>query len=202
MKNKMIKSGVALFAVLAITAQGAEKQPSAEMDAAVAVVEGVPGGVLVSTLEIQAKVVEIDYEAREFALLMPGGAVEVIAVGPEAVNFNQIKKGDRIDAVVSEQLVIGMASSEAELGAEEDVVVVAAAEGEQPGVIAADTIRETAEVVALDGLSRTATLLFEDGNIETVVVRDDIDLTQHRLGEKVVFEYTQMVAISVEKQGE
>ncbi|VGO12464.1 hypothetical protein PDESU_01017 [Pontiella desulfatans] len=203
MKMFGMKTGVVLGALaLVLATSAADKKPAAEMDVVVGMAEGVPGGVVVSTLEIQAKVVGIDYQAREVALLLPGGIVEVIAVGPEAVNFNQIKKGDMVEAVVTEELVIAMGSSDAELGDGEEAVVVAAAEGEQPGAIAIDTVRETAVVVALDGLSRTASLMFEDGSITTVAVRDDIDLTQHRLGEKIVFESTQMVAISVEKQGE
>jgi len=40
---------------------------------------------------------------------------------------------------------------------------------------------------------------FDDGSIETLPVRDDIDLSKRKVGEKVVFIVTQMVALSVEK---
>ena len=174
--------------------------PDAEAEVSVATAEGVPGGVIVSTVEIKAKVAAINYETREAELLLPGGVVETIKAGPEAVNFGQVKKGDMVVAVVTEALVVRLGSSDAELGDGESAMVAAAAPGEQPGVVTADTIRRTAVVAALDGLNRTATLVFEDGTVRTVPVRDDIDLTQRRLGEKVVFEITEMVAISVEKQ--
>lgn len=46
----------------------------------------------------------------------------------------------------------------------------------------------------------TATLTFEDGRVETVDVRPDVDLTKQNVGAKVVFEITKVVALSVEKQ--
>ena len=39
----------------------------------------------------------------------------------------------------------------------------------------------------------------EDGTVETFTVRDDIDLSKHKVGEKVVFVVTEAVALSVEK---
>lgn len=53
---------------------------------------------------------------------------------------------------------------------------------------------------AIDVEARTATLEFEDGRTKTVSVRPDIDLSLRKVGEKVAFEMTQMVALSVEKK--
>ena len=69
-----------------------------------------------------------------------------------------------------------------------------------PGAIVAETIRMTATVTAIDVEARTATLEFEDGRTKTVSVRPDIDLSLRKVGEKVAFEMTQMVALSVEKK--
>jgi hypothetical protein len=44
-----------------------------------------------------------------------------------------------------------------------------------------------------------ATLAFDDGSTKTFPVRPDIDLGQRSVGEKVVFQVTEMIAISVEK---
>ena len=53
--------------------------------------------------------------------------------------------------------------------------------------------------MAIDPGKRTATLRFEDGSTKTFPVRDDIDLSLRKVGEKVVFLVTEMIAISVEK---
>ena len=62
----------------------------------------------------------------------------------------------------------------------------------------AETVQVTATVAAIDPAKRMATLRFEDGHTETFSVRDDIDLSQHKVGGKVVFLVTEMIAISVE----
>lgn len=200
--NKIaLKSGAVVLTALALAmiSFAETNAPAAEAAVAVAMEEGVPGGVIINTLAIQAKVVAIDYETRELGLLLPGGVVEIIEVGPEVINFKQIVKGDLVKAMVTEELVVGIGSSDAELGDGEGVDVVLAPEGAKPGGIVADTVRTTATVVEIDVEARTAILKFEDGSERIVAVRDDIDLTKRSIGEKVVFEMTKMVAVSVEK---
>ena len=57
----------------------------------------------------------------------------------------------------------------------------------------------TATVTEIDLSSRTATLAFADGSSKTFHVRDDIDLSHRKVGEKVVFRVTEMIALSVDK---
>ena len=78
--------------------------------------------------------------------------------------------------------------------------VALAAKGSQPGGLVAGTVRMTATVVAIDEGMRTARLEFSDGSTKTFPVRDDIDLSRHKVGQRVVFQITEMIALSVEKQ--
>jgi len=66
-------------------------------------------------------------------------------------------------------------------------------------VVAAAT-QVTATVVEIDQTRRTATLKTEDGDEMTLPVRPDTDLSKRKVGEKVVFQVTEMIAISIEKQ--
>ena len=91
----------------------------------------------------------------------------------------------------------GAPSAEGQAG-----VVALAPKGAEPGGVVAQTTQIVATVVAIDRGNRTATLRFEDGTTETFPVRKDIDLSQHEVGERVVFRVTEMVAISVEKQNQ
>lgn len=202
MKKHTFKSGTFLLAavILATVSFAETNKPAAAAEVVVAMEEGVPGGVIVNALAIQAKVVAVNYETRELTLLMPGEVLRTIEVGPEAINFNQIKKGDMVKALVTEELVVKMGSADSELDDGGEAVAVLAAEGANPGGIVASTVRMTATVTAIDIEARTATLTFEDGTTKIVAVRPDIDLSKHKAGEKVVFEITEMVAISVEKQ--
>lgn len=175
------------------------QDPAADATTAVAVEEGVPGGIAVNTTTISAKVTAIDQESRELTLVGPKGNELTVTVGPEAVNFDQIEVGDMVNATVTEQLVVALGDPSASAGDGSALTVALAPKGAQPGGVVAEVTQVTGTVVVLDALSRTATLLFDDGSTQVFPVRDDIDLTQRRLGEQVVFQVTQMLAIDVTK---
>lgn len=199
MKNNRMFAGLALL-LSAVTVFAQETAVDAVETTAIIAEEGVPGGAVVSTLEVEAKVIEIDQEARTAVLQAPSGATMPIAVGPEVINFDQITVGDTVRAIVTEQLVIQMAAEDSAKDDGAAAAAMLAPKGAMPGAIVAETIRMTATVTAIDAEARTATLKFEDGSTKTVSVRPDIDLSQRKVGEKVAFEMSQMVALSVEKK--
>ena len=162
--------------------------------------EGVPGGVIVNTLDVSARVTAIDTSNRKLTLLGPDGDKSTVKVGPEAVNFDQIRVGDLVNATVTEELVVYLDEEGASAPDGSAAVVALAPKGAQPGGLVAETVQVTATVTAIDQTNRTATLQFEDGSSKSFPVRDDIDLSQRKVGEKVVFQVTEMIAISVEKQ--
>jgi hypothetical protein len=161
--------------------------------------EGVPGGVIVNTVDVSAKVTAIDTSNRKVTLLGPDGDKFTVKVGPEAVNFDQIRVGDLVNATVTEELVVYLDEEGASAPDGSAAVVALAPKGAQPGGLVAETVQVTATVTAIDQTNRTATLQFEDGSSKIFSVRDDIDLSQRKVGEKVVFQVTEMIAISVEK---
>ena len=173
--------------------------PSAQGESSVAFQKGVPGGVIVNTMEVSARVTAIDKANRKVTLLGPDGNKSTVKVGPEAVNFDQIRVGDLVKATVTEELVVYLDDEGASSSSGAGAVVALAPKGAQPGGLVAETIQVTAEVVAIDLAKRTATLRFEDGTTKTFPVREDIDLSRHKVGERVVFRVTEMIAISVEK---
>ena len=173
--------------------------PAPEGQSAAAIQPGVPGGVFVNTVEVSARVTAIDQAKRKVTLLAPDGKKYPVKVGPEAVNFDQIKVGDLVKATLTEELVIfleeeGTPAAEGTAG-----VVALAPKGAQPGGLVAQTTQVIGTVTAIDRTKRTATLRFDDGATKTFPVRDDIDLSKHEVGERVVFRVTEMIAISVEK---
>lgn len=194
-------SEVAVEAPSEVSTGAPAEMPSQPEVASTAIFEeGVPGGVVVNTLDMSAKVVAIDSATRGLTLMGPEGNEFEVTVGPEAVNFDQVQVGDMVNATLTEQLVIFMGDETSAQNDGVDEIVLGAAEGEQPAGLAAETAQLTGTVTAIDSENRTATLEFEDGSSKTIAVRDDIDLSQHDVGEKVVFQVTEMFAISVEKQ--
>ena len=162
-----------------------------------AVVEGVPGGVFASTIEVNAKVTAIDKESREVTIKGADGETLTTVLGPEAVNFDRIEEGDLVKATVSEEIIIYLGDAESVASDGGATLLAGAPVGEKPGMIVADTEKTTATVTAIDQEHQQATLKFSDGTTETVPVRPDIDLSQYDVGEQVVFETTYLVIIEV-----
>jgi len=187
---------VALFALTACSSTS--KSPPPVGSERVTYTKGVPGGVVVQTVKLTATVTAIDHAQRTATLLVPDGKRFAVRVGREAVNFDQIGVGDQITANVTQRIVASV-EQDGVASADGTVAVVAQApQGGQPGGLAAETTQITAKVVATDLAKHTATLEFEDGIIQTFT-RADVDMTRLKLGDKVVFRITDMVAIWVDK---
>ncbi|MBN1548288.1 MAG: hypothetical protein JW902_16680, partial [Syntrophaceae bacterium] len=79
--------------------------PPPKETGATAIQEGVPGGVVVNTMDVSARVTAIDTANRKVTFLGPDGNKFAVKVGPEAVNFDQIRVGDLVNATLTEELV-------------------------------------------------------------------------------------------------
>ena len=167
---------------------------------AVTVEGGVAGLSVVETIDMSAKVIAIDTENRKLKLLRTDGKEITISVGKEAVNFDQIKVDDMVSATVAKELIVSV--NKQNVSTEEGAagMIATAPKGEKPSAIIAETVVVTAKVIEIDQDKHTATIQFKDGETKTIAVRDDIDLSKHKIGEQVVFQITEMIAIKVEKQ--
>jgi len=160
---------------------------------------GVPGGVVIDTYQITARVAEVDHAKRTYTLVTPDGRKTQYKAGPEVTNFDQVREGDRVKATVTDQLVVrargqGETRDDGETG-----LVALAPRGGKPGVVMADTTEVTARVKSVDLNHRKATLEFPDGTTRTVAVRPDVKLSSSDVGREIVFRTTEAVAVSVEK---
>lgn len=162
-----------------------------------AFVEGTAGGVFVETLVITAKVAALDPVGRKATLVSDDGIKQVVKVGPEAINFDQIRVGDQLTVTATKELVVEM-SAPGDAG-EATALVALAPKGAKPGGVVAEAVRVTGTITALDAGKRTATLTFEDGSTRTIPVRGDVDLGKRKVGEKVGIQITESVALTVDK---
>jgi hypothetical protein len=165
----------------------------------VATQPGVPGGVMVETYQGTATVTAIDAANRKVTLVTPDGRKETFKLGPEVVNFPQIKVGDQVKATLTQALVVFMATDAPPQKEGETATVAFAPVGAKPGALVANTVQIKAKVTAIDLEHRQATLQFPDGSTHKVAVRKDVDLTKRSVGEEVVIRTTDALAISVEK---
>jgi hypothetical protein len=148
--------------------------------------KGVPGGVVVQTFKMTATVTAIDKPKRMATLLGPNGKTFIVTVGPDAAYFDQVRVGDQVNATVTEKIAAHL-----------DTQGATASSG--AATVVAENTQTTAKVMAIDSTKRTATLEFEDGTVQTLPVRADLDLSKHKVGEQVVLRVTQIIATNLEK---
>lgn len=190
-----------LAAALLVGCQHQSDQPlNTEYDRSESVDKGVPGGAITETEELQATVSAIDAAKRSFTLKDDQGNSRTVQAPPEMRNFNQLKVGDRVKAVVVMERVVylrkpGEAAVDGAAG-----MVATARLGEKPAMVSADTIEITAVVKSIDTAQRTASLQLADGSLHTVKVRPDVEMKREYIGRQVVLRITSAVAISVEPQ--
>ena len=196
-----IKTTVLLIAFLMMLAACATTSPPPPVveRSTTAIEEGVPGGMVVNTMEVTAKVTAIDTKNRKVTLLNAEGDEITVKIPPEAVNFDQVRVGDLVKVTLTEQLVVHLDEEGASAPDGYAAGVALAPKGAQPGGVVAEAVQVTGTVIFIDQTYRKVTLRFEDGSVETFPVRDDIDLSKHKEGEKVMFLVTEAIAISVEK---
>jgi hypothetical protein len=200
MKNKMKKlAGAALIAAVPLLMTSCSSTPEGQGATVVAAQPGVPGGVIVNTYQVTATVKAVNADDRKVTLEGSDGKEMVVKCGPDVVNFPQIQVGDQVTATVTEQLVVAMGTDASSLGNGAGAAVVLAPVGGKPGGAVAQTVQIMATVVAIDLDHHRATLEFPDGSKKTFSVRPDVDLTKRSVGEQVVIQETESVAISVEK---
>lgn len=183
----------------AMSSQYDTAPPPGKVSSAVAYRTGVPGGVVVNTLDLTARVENIDKVNRTATLLREDGSRFTVKVGPEAVNFDQVKVGDWVNLTVTQELVVYLNAAGAPQNDELEALVALSPKGGKPGGLVAETAQITGTIKAIDPAKHTATLQLEDGSTKTFPVSKDVDLLKRNVGEQVVFRFTKMMAISIEK---
>lgn len=201
MKSNVVKlTACVLLPVVALVASSCKSsKPTGTTTTVAAIQQGVPGGVFVETHEMTADVTAIDAAKREVTLTTADGKKTAIKCGPEVINFDQIRVGDKLKVLATEEIAVYMAAGAPPADGAAAVVALAP-KGAKPGGIVASTVQITATVTAIDLKKHKAALQFPDGTTHTVAVRPDVDLTQRKVGEQVVIRTTGALAISVEKQ--
>jgi hypothetical protein len=196
----LIKQALLPAALLALTScSSTPPPPPAEGSARITYTKGVPGGEIVQTVKMTATVTAIDQAQRKATLLGPDGKKFEVKVGPEAINFDQVRVGDQVNATVEERLVAHLEQKGTLAGSGTLGVAALAPKGAQPSGAAGQLVQETAEITAIDAKKRTVTLRFDDGSLNTFPIRDDVDINRGKVGDRVVFRFTQLVAVWVQK---
>lgn len=152
------------------------------------------------TMELRAKVVELDPARRTATLQGPKGRIVTVDVPAEVKNFDQVQVGDqlvvRYAAAVLARLEPATASGIREKA--ESTTVAAAPAGGLPGVAGRRTVDVLVVVQSLDRNARIATLRGPTRTVH-VEVPEGIDLKQVKVGDEVRARLVESAVLSVER---
>ncbi len=184
-----------LAGLVVSTTMGCQSGPKIETE----ITEGPGSVVVVHTVRLQATVVAIDATNRTVRLQPRRGDPKTFRVSKDAVNFQQVRVGDEVHAIVIEETAITLVSGGAPPSVGRAAGVALAPVGARPGAVMVNTVEAIATIVAIDGHEHTVTLEFLDGRIQEVDVGKQRDLSKVGLGDSVRVRITEAVALSVVK---
>ena len=161
-------------------------------------IETPDGAIIVDTFTTMATVYSLDATKREIRLITPDGHRSSYKAGPEVVNFDQLRIGDRVKAVLTEEVAVSIGSGAAPTGTSGSGVALAPA-GAKPGGTVVETTETTAKVIAVDPGKHKVTFLLPDGTTRTVKAGKKVDVSAVRVGDDVTVQLGEGLAITVEK---
>jgi hypothetical protein len=174
-------------------------KPEDERNTSNAYRHGVPGGTWVESYKVPVTVAAIDPASRQVTLVAADNSRNTFKAGPDFKGFDQLRVGDQVQAAVARELVIFLRQHglppEADISAAKALIK----DGEQSGILKADTVEKTAKVSALNPNQGQATLQFADGTTRTITVRSDVNLWSVKIGEEVVIRTRSAAVLNLEK---
>jgi hypothetical protein len=201
---------------LAVAIRKAGEPPSAGESRTVALAPkgAMPGGIVVNTAQLTARVTAVDTAHRTVTLVGPAGNARTLKVGPD-VDLTKVQPGDNVVVRYTEALALlvekpseaTVQPSAAQVPATEEGAANAAAPGAQAapmeGLIVADTMTGTATVQAVDRAKRTVTLRSPDGATNTYKLsKNVINFDQIEVGDQVKATLVDSLAVVIRKADE
>lgn len=157
------------------------------------------GEIMLGTVEVTAKVTEIDHATREVTLRNVDGEEFSFIASDEVKNLAQVQQGDVVTVAYAEALAYDVKKG----GQASDAGAVMAGGSAEPGrkpagVVARQTM-VTVLITAIDPKVPSVTFKGPDGNTRTIKVRHAEKLQGVSVGDTVDLTYTEALGIKVEE---
>lgn len=158
---------------------------------------GVPARAEGLLVTLTATVEAVDLKERTVDLRREDGEVVTIDAGDEVRNLDQVKVGDIVEVDYYEVMVTALEPSATGVRERIERVDTERAEpGEKPAGAVTRTVEIVSTVMALDVKERLATLKGPERTI-TVLVDEDVDLSEVKVGDDVRAVYRESIAVRV-----
>lgn len=155
------------------------------------------GFIVVDRMTVNATVVSKDMDKGKITLKSDAGGKSTYKVGKDISDISEINVGDRVKAVVTEEVVVVAGADVPDTISAAGGVMVAP-DGSAAGTVV-ETMKVTGVVASVDAKKRKVTFNLEDGSSKTIKVSKDMDLSLLPVGETVTVQVGIGVALSIEK---
>lgn len=155
------------------------------------------GVIIVDTLTVKATVVSKDMVKGKITLASDAGGKKTYKVGKDVADISDIDVGDKITAVVIEEVVVVVGADVPDSVTTAGGVMVAP-DGSAAGAVV-ETMKVTGVVASVDAKKHKVTFDLADGSSKTVKVNKDLDLSLLPIGETITVQVGEGLALSIEK---
>ena len=189
---------VLVILVLMISLFGCEKKDETKMETEAEKPSKVLDLTEVTTVMI---VKEIDLPQRLFTLDYGDGNEIVVEAAPDLADIEKIMVGDKVSVTYLSSKAVYVTSPDEDRPpvASSRSVEVDSKEG-KPRKFTVDIVEKTSTVETIDLATRKVTLKDHEGKVHTVEVAADVEnLENVKVGDQVVYQFTEAVAVDITK---
>lgn len=199
-KNALVIAGTLSLLGVTATAIATEDKASVMVEKMTKNAVTPPEVAVSETLTTTAQVQAVDVQNRRLTLKNQEGEVFTIDVPPEVRRLAEIKAGDLIVTEYRQALAVGISKTGDSSGIRsrrESVNLERAGKDQPPGAVARKNVTIVANIIAIDRAKRQVTLKGAERAV-TVTAPEDINLDDLKVGDEVMADYLQELAIKVE----
>jgi hypothetical protein len=162
-----------------------------------------PGVVVGSVVSLKATVEAVNAETREVTLKDDEGNTRVVVCGPEVRNFAQINVGDVVSAQYGQSVALYIKEEAGEMDSKQADMLERAPLGAKPAATEVQVREVQAAVDYINYDTRLISLKGTDGKELSFIAGDEVKrFNEVKKGDQVTFDYTEGVAIDVQKSTE
>jgi hypothetical protein len=147
-------------------------------------------------ISVVATVESVDRRRRKVTLVGPDGDTQVIRVGPDIEDFDQVEVGDEVEIDFFQDMVTEIREPTAE-ELETPLRIIEARPEDNPGMTGLKTIRAVVTIDSIDRENLEVTVRGPMGGKRTLPVIFPERLDQVEVGSTVVVTYTEAMAVSL-----
>lgn len=159
---------------------------------------GMPAAIAACEAKADFMVRSVDQANRTLTLQAPDGSICTCTAGKAVRNFDQIKAGDEIRALMVDEMAVSVRKAGAAPVAGAADMVALAPKGDKPGMFMVKSDEISAKILGIDTGKRMITLEGPGGKDKIIKAAPNVNLAELAKGDDVVVQWTQALAVDVQ----